>query len=139
MLRPRDQRFPVSRLPLLKFETRIERSVCGDNAEAGIKDHQRLPHRLHNGAGIVACAPDLFEAAFHGVRIDKSNEHAVDSVIRRPVRPNAHGVVVAFQIPHLLLLRSECIDGARDERLQIGQVQIRPEILNWPANIGGNS
>src|SRR5689334_22158388 len=91
-------------LPWAVAKEIVERAIRVPHSQLLIEDHKRFPHRLYNGAGVIAGAPDFIHPAFQVRDIDQQQDGAIDPVVPRAIGPNAHQVAASLEVFDFLLM-----------------------------------
>ncbi len=119
--------------------------IEGDNAAGAVEnDDQGAAHiqqagrQVPLGHRVIAGQQGLIEAALHRVDIHERHQHPVDLVLGGLVRSHPKRVPVSVPALDLSFQQAALAAHFRDQAVQVGHVDIGPDIADWPAHIGGN-
>lgn len=68
----------------------------------------------------------------------ESENNAVDLIVLGPIRQNAQATLVACKIPKLPLYRQQSIEHSRNQRREVGHVDVQTNVGNLTIDIGWN-
>ena len=119
--------------------------VEGDNAPSRVQnDYQRAAYVQETGRQVpfsnrlTKGQPGLIEATLQHVDVHERHQHPVDLVLGGPVWPHPQGIPTSVPALDLLFNQAAFTARFRDQAVQVGQINVRPDIADWPAHVRGN-
>lgn len=78
---------------------------------------------------------ELFAGRFNGIDVLERQNHAINLVILRPVGQDVQQMPVALRVLHFALHRLDALQHFGDRLLQLGHLDVGPDIRKRPANV----
>src|SRR4030095_3795837 len=134
---------PIKELPVglgrRDLEVLKEGGIAGDDPQFRIENHERLTNRVDNSLGELLGSLELLAGSLHQVDVSQQKHSALDLVVEGAIGTNAQEVPTAVFVLHLEFLSRERIDDLPDEVFKIGYADIRSDVTDRPANVGGEN
>src|SRR6266481_4267117 len=97
--------------------------------------------RTRLGRCLLFARRAIFSACFiyvsfpFSIDIHERDNGAVDLVISCAIWPHPQRVPPAFLVSHSALVCAQCLDYLAQDLLHVGNINVRPQLAQWPADI----